>query len=228
MDYTDFIFYGSILILSGIFFYCCWLMLCAFRKKNVPIAYAGTDHKKQPFSTKVNAKAIEVLIDDIKTKTSSNVCLSPYIVEGNSMQYADIHTGDIVLTEEPDFNKTSLPKVVVLKDKNVESYESFKLRRAWKLISDDLTISDFRNIINEIIESDKFKEVKVLVKDKCPVDKELLDEIITKYSALEKASGKSILISTTYRTTEDKIGFSIHSLDSVVGIVSYIAAKKRA
>ncbi|MDE6338362.1 MAG: hypothetical protein K2K97_01070 [Muribaculaceae bacterium] len=226
MRYTDLIFYGAILILCGILLYCCWLMLGAFRKKTIPIAYAGTAYGKRPVSTKVNAKAIDILIGQIKTNTEGNGYLRPFMVEGDSMQYADIHNGDIVLTEKPELNNGNLPKVVVIKDVNSDSNESFKLRRAWKVITDDIDILTFRTMIDCVVDSEKFKEVKNLVGEKCPTDTELKDEIIGKFTALKMSAGRSYLISTTYRTREKKIGFSIHNFEDVVGMVTFIASKK--
>lgn len=226
MRYTDLISYGAILILGCILLYCCRLILCALRKKNIPIAYAGTAYGNLPVSTKVNAKAIDILIDQVKTITAANEDLRPFMVEGDSMQYADIHNGDIVLTEKPELNNESLPKVVVIKDVNSNSFESFKLRRAWKVISDDMDIPTFRTMIGFVINSEKFKEVKNLVGEKCPTDTELTDEIIGKFTALKKSEGQSYLISTTYRTREKKIGFSMHNFQDVVGMVAFIASKK--
>ena len=226
MRYTDIIFFGAILVLGGILLYCCWLMLCALRKKNIPIVFAGTAYGKLPVSTKVNAKAIDILIDQVKAYTARNEDLRPFMVEGDSMQYADIHNDDIVLTKKTELNNESLPKVVVIKDVNPNSNQSFKLRRAWKVIPNDIDIQTFRTMIGCIINSDKFKEVKNLVGEKCPTDTELTDEIIGKFTALNKSEGQSYLISTTYRTKEKKIGFSIHNLEDVAGIVAFIESKK--
>lgn len=228
MVYSDFIFWGAIVVLSGIFLYCCWLMISAFKTQSIPIAYAGSIHGPHPSSAKVNAKAIDIIKNQLR-ENSSNENLIPYLVDGDSMQYADIHNGDIVLTEKPNFLNLELPKVIVLEGiNNSDSTLIFKLRRAWKVLPNDTDILTFTEIIKDILVSDKFKELKSLVKHKCPTDSNLLEEIVDKYKHFDNSNREDIVISTTYRTGIQKIGFSLHRTADVVGVVAFIAAKKTA
>lgn len=231
MMYTGFILWLAIFALGCIFLYCCWLILRSFRTEKISIAYAGTVHDHPQVSSKVNAKAVDYVIDKIKSQVSPEVNLIPFLVEGNSMQYADIHTGDIVITKEISENSEAyndlLPQVVVIKDNRSDTKDVFKLRRAWTIVPCSITSKDFSIIIETIIASKKFQDVKLLVKDKCPDDGTLMEGAMKKFSDFKCMQDNFVIISTTYRTKEDRIGFSVHSLQDVIGVVVSVAAKTK-
>lgn len=58
--------------------------------------------------------------------------------------------------------------------------------------------------------------------DRCPENEELINEVLTKYTQyIIEHPESQVLLSTTYRTEEKKIGFSIHSAVDVTGVVEY-------
>lgn len=155
-----------------------------------------------------------------------------YLVQGNSMQYCDIHTGDIVFSPKgfriEDLKK--FPSIIILKNNAATSGQcQYKIRRAWKICQDNLSESEYDDILKEIMESSDYKILKEKARDIYESDDEMLREFKRKldiYIKERKASNatENIVISSTYDIDDKKIKFSIHRISSIVGIVKYVAS----
>ena len=67
------------------------------------------------------------------------------------------------ISEDSEAYNDLLPQVVVIKDNRSDTKDVFKLRRAWTIVSSSITPKDFSIIIETIIASEKFQDVKSLV-----------------------------------------------------------------
>lgn len=156
-----------------------------------------------------------------------------FIVKGNSMQFCNILTNDLLLAQK-DFKISDLkfPEVIALSNYNVAPEQcKYKLRRAWHICSDKNTNEEFKNILTQIILTPKFQELKSSLREK-GIDQtdDLIDDFfdekngrLAKYKALYGNEAISlIVISTTYEPKDKKVHFSIHKTDTIVGIVRYV------
>lgn len=186
-------------------------------------------------------EAIDVNSCDFLDKNGNLVDLSLYnfyLVHGNSMQYANIFDEDLLFVKKgfssDDLNNSSFPKILVLRySEYSEGNPRFKVRRAWYVgnIKDDIKAKAL-----EVMKSNEFALLSQ--QDGFVSNEWMLDDLIN--TRLEKfkddyfeegkclESHQSIILSTTFDTKDRKIHFSIHPVDSVVGIVSesYTIKKK--
>lgn len=186
---------------------------------------------------KVEERVVSLKYNTFKDENGNNLNIddyAAYVVAGNSMQFCDIEEGNLLFAskcaDEKDLAR--LPLVIVLSaPKEDPDLSQFKLRRAWRVCSDDLADGDYNRIISEILELDDFKQLKNDLANKGihQTDEELIDDFFKDDGRLniykEKYTGVSpqnIVISTTYDTEKEKIHFSIHRILEVVGVKRYV------
>lgn len=158
-----------------------------------------------------------------------------YLVQGDSMQYCDIHTGDIVFSRKgfrlSDLNR--FPSVVILKNQKATREQcQFKIRRAWVVCADNLEDSAYIEIVKEVMKSPEYLILKERAKNIYESDDKMLEGFLVKleeYRSNRKPDslGQSIVISSTYDVDNKKIRFSIHRTSSLMGIVKYVVSVKK-
>lgn len=153
-----------------------------------------------------------------------------YLVQGDSMQYCDIHTGDIVFSPK-GFRLSDLkkfPSVMILKNQIANPDQcQYKIRRAWVVCADNLEESVYIDIVKEIMESPDYLILKERAKNIYESNKRMLDGFLDKLEEYQSnrhpdSLGQSIVISSTYDVDNKKIRFSIHRASSLMGIVKYV------
>lgn len=228
--YGIYIFWVSVALLVAIVLYCFGVVGHDYRKVNVPIAYAGSIHDLKPSSAKVKAKYISILRDKICKNYEDEPNLNPFLIKGDSMQYASIHTDDIVFASKGALNIEALPVVVVIQDKeSSQKSNNFKLRRAWKIVPPNIGCNGLHDELNQILHSEKFEELRILLGEKCPDNEILTDTLLQKFRInYNNGINAQLIISTTYNTNDKKIEFSLHEYDDLVGEVKFIANRKGA
>lgn len=226
------LFWIGIVILGFILFACIIGIRRAKRDSysSFEVACAGSTDNSYP--DKVSIKVPKSLINTNNQRT-------PYVVKGNSMQYANINTEDIIFVTKasPNNINNTLPKVTLLSFSPAkEGGASHKIRRTWKI--EDASIDDdrFRHTMQTILACPLFGQLRNDLQDKCPSDEILMQgaiESLQKFRQIQinnhlPITGDSkILISTTYRTEKDRLEFSIHSSDTLQGIVTSVMRRKR-
>lgn len=201
----------------------------------LPTVCAGSMRKES--TIKATEKVISLKYNaftDEKGVRLNILDFNAFIVAGNSMQFCDINEGDLLLAskavDERDLGE--LPAVIVLSDPKVDkTLSQFKLRRAWRICSDQLSDKEFRDILKDILELDAFKQLKKELEEKgfSRSDEELINDFFEESGRLERYKSKyktkvsqKIVISTTFDTDEEEIHFSIHQLSKVVGVKKYV------
>lgn len=155
-----------------------------------------------------------------------------YVVSGNSMQFGDIHTDDLVFVpkgfQSSDLNE--FPAVIVLRNSEAKDDKKkcqFKLRRAWERTRSDMGSEEIKDMVSDIMNSSKYKELKNRVGRRYGGDDVMLDDFTSRWDNFQSSHGDSpnedVIISTTYDVKKKKIHFSIHRASSVVGIVKYVS-----
>ena len=226
------LFWTGIGILGSILFACIIGIRQAKRDSysSFEVACAGSTDSSYP--DKVSIKIPKNLINTNNERTT-------YVVKGNSMQYANINTDDIIFVTQTaiDYISNDLPKVTLLVfPKAKEGGASHKIRRTWKIEDASIDDDSFRHSMHNILTCPLFDQLRNDLQDKCPSDEILMQgamESLRKFrqkyslnhSPLSEDSSK-ILISTTYRTEKDRLEFSIHSSDNLQGIVTSVMRRK--
>lgn len=222
------IFWLSATVLGIVLIAYCILLARSSRKTSIPIAYAGTLHGDKPAELVMDRAVITRLEKEIAPTDKKGITYSPYVVDGDSMQFAKIKSGDIVFVENWNSEDHSFPQVVVLQHVDqVSNRLSYKVRRAWSTLPKDVNEEKLMSISAEILASSKFENLRSLVGDKCPSDQDLKMELLSKFRNLpiEKRSNQ-LLLSTTYNTAEKRIALSLHNLSAIVGVVRYVSAMR--
>lgn len=135
--------------------------------------------------------------------------------------------GDIVFAKA--WNKKNIfdsPKIIVLEHKDSNGQPSgFKLRRAWRLLPPNTSKENLSSIVANVLSESKFSRLRKLVGDKCPTDNDLTENLFAKFNNLSgDEKSEELLLSTTYKTEEGKLRFSLHKSSSIVGIVAYVSS----
>ncbi|MDE7402175.1 MAG: hypothetical protein K2M87_02045 [Muribaculaceae bacterium] len=155
-----------------------------------------------------------------------------YLVQGNSMQYCDIHPGDIVFAQKGFrlSDLTKFPSAVILKNLKANKNQcQFKIRRAWTVCPDNLEDEEYIKILTEVMNSPEYLNLKDKAKNIYESDDKMLEGFMKKLEEYRanrdtESLGQSIVISSTYDVDNKKIRFSIHRTSSLMGIVKYVVS----
>ncbi len=160
-----------------------------------------------------------------------------FVVEGDSMQFCDIHDKDLIFVKKgfriTDLKTDGFPYILVLKNSDPSNDEcpEYKIRRAWgiSIFGDDR----FEKDVRAILESKDFEVIKTLKgkdgSDAYRGDEQVIEDFLTerlpryeaKYIKCDNPDilNRTVIISTTFDTDNRYIHFSIHPIASIVGIV---------
>ncbi len=195
------------------------------------VACAGSVDYSYPYSVKVMLPC-----DPLKTAGSipqeEVKSLSRFIVKGNSMQYADIHSDDLIYVKKSNVEdlRNNLPRVTLLMfHTDSPDIANKKIRRTWEVIKYSVTNEEFNKILESVLENDQFKELQRTMGDKCPSNDELKQiafDSLHQYRQGHASSEDELLLSTTFRTERDRLEFSIHPSSSLEGVVVYVSHPK--
>ncbi len=197
----------------------------------MPTVSAGSHYKEIPsqiqsISTKYN------LFKNPFGQALNTTDYNSYLVQGDSMQYCNIHTGDVVFAQK-DFqlsDLTKFPSVVILKNHKATPEQcQYKIRRAWVVCADNLGDSAYVEIVKGIMRSPDYLILKDKAKSIYESDDKMLDGFmgkLRKYRADGNTDsfGQGIVISSTYDVDEKKSRFSIHRASSLIGVVRYVTS----
>lgn len=186
------------------------------------VACAGTRHGEAEKMKSVSTETDKFL--DYEGRPLSVEEFHLFLVSGESMKLSGIHDKDIVFVPKNfSCENEALPAVLVLeREKANEGEAKYKIRRGWTVVQHEN--ADFENVIRSIINSKKFKTIRE--DDAYPGDDEILTDFfkerLHRYEKEHPADKRGhILISTTLHTDENKIYFSIHPVESIVGKIAY-------
>lgn len=224
----NYIFWISSIALCAVFIIWCIGFFTRAKSVGVPIAYAGSLHGHHVSDKRIPSDIISKLTENVQVRLKPGVKLQPYAVSGDSMQFANIVSGDIVFANYSELENISFPKIVVLSDpENGRKASNFKLRRAWGEISSNATSGVFEGKLNEILHSEDFMALRQQVGQKCPSDSDMKLLAIDKFNGFSKDERVcDFLISTTYRRSTDKIEFSLHPKNRLKGLVEAVCSPR--
>lgn len=194
----------------------------------VPIAHAGSDEGCSPVRPEETVVGLKML----EFKDKAGKIMNPddynlFIVEGECMQYVNIHDKNLVFATKGFDYKSFMPIVLVLR-KTTASPDSpqFKLRRSWRFCKYSPNEDEMIMIIREIMKSPDFQEIRN--RDSYESDekmetvfKDKLRQFREKYIKGNSSDDeyKDIVISTTFHEKEKETFFSIHPVVNIVGKV---------
>ncbi|MDE7421011.1 MAG: hypothetical protein K2N35_12470 [Muribaculaceae bacterium] len=166
-------------------------------------------------------------VDTSKRDLSS---LARFIVKGNSMQYANINSDDLVYVRETDVDsiRKDLPKITLLSfTPKSPGMADRKIRRTWSIIKSDVCDRDFDEILNSILNTPEFFELRNRIGDKCPSNdmlKKIAIDSLDRYRQKHSSDTiEDLLLSTTFRSEQNRIEFSIHPASALQGVVAYVS-----
>ncbi len=150
-----------------------------------------------------------------------------FVVDGESMQFCGIHNHDLIFSTKTfvaDEN-CSFPAVLVIRKNHIiENYPAYKVRRAWNVVNYD---SDLVKAVRNLLQSNVFSQIKDL--PEYPGDESIMEDFVTlrlpRYEdefikcTAPDVKDRTVIISTTYNTEENRIHFSLHPINRVVGKV---------
>lgn len=190
-------------------------------------AVAGSDDGCHKSAQTVSVRGVEyTLYKDANGKDINPDDYDLYIVDGESMQFCGIHNNNLIFaTKGYSFDKSSVfPMVLVIRKNRIENDKpAYKIRRAWYIANYNDGLMD---VAKNLLQSDKFQKIRRL--HDYDGDTAVLhdfEESIEKYEKdyinLDNPNekDKEVVISTTYRTREQKIRLSIHPITKVMGKV---------
>ncbi len=155
-----------------------------------------------------------------------------YLVQGDSMQFCDILTGDVVFAKK-GFRVSDIlkfPTVVIIRNlKAAPDQCQYKIRRAWSICPNNLDEAAYKEIVKSIMASPDYQILKAKASDIYESDDVMLDGFMSKIKGYQdncdpSSPAHDIVILSTYDVDNKKIRFSVHSASSLMGIVSYVAA----
>lgn len=200
------------------------------------VACAGSVRPNAPDKKQVvNLQWDKLAPEDVPSNVKKNV--EYFITAGRSMLLGGIENNDLVIV---DLIKKSmeltLPAIVVLKrDENaiakalmVGDHAEYKIRRSWTKCNLGQSDEEILEMVQNIIQSDKFKELRSKDEEKFPAESDLINDFKERLYCyrMEHTSCNNknndnyfALLSTTLDTTQEKVHFSIHSYKMLVGKV---------
>lgn len=230
MSIYDIIFWVGSLILIAIFII--WLRgvrkAKASRYRILDVACAGTLDPYLPAKERVK---LDLENAECNCRQQIQDGQKAYLVRGNSMQYADIHNGDIVYVDSVNIEdlKQSLPKITLLTAKpERENGAGFKIRRTWKVLSKEIGEAELNSAMQEILNSVQFSNLRRKVGPHCPGDEDLKAQAVEKLRIARQNEQKEALwlLSTTYRTQSQRLEISLHPVSTLQGIVTCALRRK--
>lgn len=218
------------------------LILYQIQKNNAPImsvACAGSEKFDTPRELRItNLDASDFKGEDGSVIDSRDY--ERYITVGNSMLLGGIRDKDVIFVKKGiDLTECTFPIILVLRrepaamEKASSQYDDkaeLKIRRTWKTCTLSQSDEDIVNMVGEIIESNKFQEIRQLDTSKFLTPDWMKDDVrcrISRYRAehigCEDAENENnaALLSTTYDTEQGRVHFSIHPKRTIVGEVKY-------
>ena len=118
----------------------CIIGICRVRQASChsfEVACAGSTDNSYPDTVSIKVSRSLINTNDQRT---------PYIVKGNSMQYANINTDDIIFVTQssPDLIMDGLPKVTLLSFTPTNpGGASHKIRRTWRIVNASIDDDSF-------------------------------------------------------------------------------------
>lgn len=230
MSIYDIIFCVGSLILIAI--YIIWLRgvrkAKASRYRILDVACAGTLDPYLPAKERVK---LDLENAECNCRQQIQDGQKAYLVRGNSMQYADIHNGDIVYVDSVNIEdlKQSLPKITLLTAKpERENGAGFKIRRTWQVLSKEIGEAELNSAMQEILNSVQFSNLRRKVGPHCPGDEDLKAQAVEKLRIARQNEQKETLwlLSTTYRTQSQRLEISLHPVSTLQGIVTCALRRK--
>lgn len=218
------------------------LILYQIQKNNAPImavACAGSEKLDTPRELRIT----NLDTSDFKKEDGTVIDLQDYeryITVGNSMLLGGIRDKDVIFVKKGiDITECTLPTILVLRrepaamEKASSQYDDkaeLKIRRTWKTCSLSQSDEEIVNMVGEIIELDKFQEIRQIDPYRFLAPDWMKDDIrcrITRYRmehiGCEDTENENnmALLSTTYDTEQGRVHFSIHPVRTIVGEVKY-------
>lgn len=214
--------------------------------KEFATVYAGSPMEEESEEAVVNVNLTDSMFLDENGNPLKVENYDGYIVAGNSMELANIKSGNLLLVRKENLfmDNTPLPGVFILKRERVLSGQAqFKLRRIWAIAY--LNQSNIEDVVRGIIAHPEFQQLKKN-SDFCIDEKLMLEELLGKKGRLsiykvehphfsDASSGDCrIVISTTLRTESGNdahtkrgrhISFSIHPANLVIGRIAYVYSR---
>lgn len=195
------------------------------------VVCAGSVDNSYPATVKIKLPFDPIRKDKSISEEEIN-SLNRFIVKGNSMQYAQINSDDIIYVKSIDLDtlRRELPKVTLLEFiPNAEGKAYNKIRRTWSIIDTCISTEDFENTLVSVLNSNKFAELRRQMGEKCPADNQLkamAKQRLLKYrkslSDNTPHQNPKLLLSTTFRTEKNQLEFSIHPASSFKGVIAYV------
>lgn len=218
------------------------LIMYKVQRKKLPVmsvACAGSEKPSTPKQLRIeNLNESNFKEDDGTTIDLKDY--DRYITVGNSMLLGGIRDKDIIFVGK-NFNlaECSFPAILVLRrepaaiKKASSQYgdkAELKIRRTWRTCTLSQSDEDIVNMVGEIIDSNKFQEIRQIDTSKFLTPEWMKDDIRcrisryrTEHIGCEKVGNNNheALLSTTYDTEQGRVHFSIHPIRTIVGEVKY-------
>ena len=162
-----------------------------------------------------------------------------FIISGQSMLLGGIKNNDIVFVEPiKKIDNCKFPAIIVLKREpiamekaaRVDDKAEYKVRRTWGCCRLDQTNDNIINIVQNVISSPKFQQLRAKDTSKFPEESWLIEDFkkrLVRYRDEHENCNNSAnvnymaLISTTLDTQKNRVHFSMHSKNTFVGIVRH-------
>lgn len=197
----------------------------------VPVAHAGNEDGATPVHPEESIGGLSM----IEFKNSCGEIMNPkdydlFIVEGECMQYVNIHDKNLVFaTKGFDFKsyKGEMPIVLVMKRTTASpDTPQYKLRRSWRFCEYTSEPGKLEEVVKAIMNTSEFQEIRN--RKTYDSDDEMVSDFRDRLKGFEAKyiknregaeAYKDIVLSTTYHTAAEKTRFSIHPVSNIVGKV---------
>lgn len=204
----------------------------------LPVACAGSEKPGTPKEYKIT----NLQWNRFKKTDGSVLNTDDYhtfITMGESMLLGGIRSQDILFVKEYDPQEMpELPAILVLQREQaaLERAAQFndkaekKIRRSWRVCSLNHSNDEILGMVQEIIDSQQFQDIRNLDETKFPSTNWLLSDFSNRLERyrqehqdceLRDNDNHNALISTTFDTMQRRVHFSMHSCRTIVGEVKY-------
>lgn len=204
----------------------------------LPVACAGSEKPDTPKEYKIT----NLQRNRFKKTDGSVLNMDDYrifITIGESMLLGGIRNQDILFVKEYNpQERLEFPTILVLQREQaaLERAAQFndkaekKIRRSWRVCSLDYSNEEIQGMVQEIIDSQQFQNIRSLDETKFPSNNWLLSDFSNRLERyrrehqdceLRDNENHKALISTTFDTMQRRVHFSMHSCRTIVGEVKY-------